>query len=70
MMVSIVRKSSDPYRWSLGTAALAEVAVHAKPMPDEFISPQGNNVTPACLAYLRPLVGPLPEYARLKGIPA
>ena len=49
---------------------LAEVAIRAKPMPDEFITPEGNFVTPACLEYLRPLVGPLPEYARLKGVPA
>jgi ATP-dependent phosphofructokinase / diphosphate-dependent phosphofructokinase len=69
VMVSLVRESTDPYRWSLGTVALAEVAVRAKPMPDEFINPEGNYPTQACLDYLRPLVGPLPEYARLKGIP-
>lgn len=69
VMVSIVRESTDPYRWSLGTASLSEVAVRAKPMPDEFINPEGNYPTQACLDYLRPLVGPLPEYARLKGIP-
>ena len=36
VMVSIVRESSNPYRWSLGTAPLAEVALGAKPMPDEY----------------------------------
>ncbi|MCX7427904.1 MAG: 6-phosphofructokinase [Planctomycetia bacterium] len=65
VMVSIVRESSDPYRWSLGTASLAEVAVKAKPMPDEYINNTGNFVTQACLDYLKPLVGPLPEYVRL-----
>jgi 6-phosphofructokinase 1 len=70
VMVSIVRQSDDPYRWTLGTAPLREVAIQAKPMPDEYITPQGNFVTPACLDYLRPLVGPLPEYARLAGIRA
>jgi len=70
VMVSIVRESSDPYRWTLGTVPLAEVANAAKPMPPEFINAEGNFVTPACLDYLRPLVGPLPGYARLKGIPA
>ena len=63
-MVSIVRESSDPYRWSLGTAPLAEVALGAKPMPDDYINAEGNFVTAACLEYLRPLVGPLPEYVR------
>ncbi len=42
VMVSIVRESSDPYRWSLGTAPLAEVAWGAKPMPDEYINAEGE----------------------------
>jgi ATP-dependent phosphofructokinase / diphosphate-dependent phosphofructokinase len=66
VMVSIVRESSNPYRWSLGTAPLAEVALGAKPMPDEFITADGMFVTPACVEYLKPLVGPLPEYVRLE----
>ena len=70
VMVSIVRESSEPYRWSLGTAPLAEVALGAKPMPDKFINAEGNFVTPACIDYLKPLVGPLPEYVRLADIPA
>ena len=70
VMVSLVRESSQPYRCSLGTASLAEVAVHAKPMPDEYISAEGSDVTPQCIEYLRPLIGELPDYARLAGIPA
>ena len=69
VMVSIVRQSSDPYRWTLGTSPLAEVALGAKPMPDEYISADGNFVTPECLEYLKPLVGPLPEYVRLGDLP-
>jgi ATP-dependent phosphofructokinase / diphosphate-dependent phosphofructokinase len=65
-MVSIVRESSDPYRWSLGTAPLNDVALGAKPMPDEFINAAGNYVTPACIEYLKPLVGPLGDYVRLQ----
>ena len=70
VMVSIVRESNQPYRWSLGTAPLAEVALGEKPMPDEYITKEGNFVTPACIEYLKPLVGPLPEYVRLKGYTA
>ncbi len=70
VMVSIVRESSNPYRWSLGTAPLAEVALGAKPMPDEFINAEGNYVTQACIDYLKPLVGELPDYVRLAGVPA
>ena len=67
VMVSIVRESNEPYRWSLGTAPLADVALGAKPMPDHFIAAEGSFVTAECLEYLRPLVGPLPQYARLAG---
>ena len=39
-------------------------------MPDEFIAPAGNDVTPAYLSCIRPLIGPpLPEYARLAAAP-
>ena len=65
VMVSIVRESNAPYRWSLGTAPLAEVALGAKPMPDEYINAEGDFVTAACIEYLKPLVGPMPEYVRL-----
>ncbi|MCE5302983.1 MAG: 6-phosphofructokinase [Planctomycetaceae bacterium] len=68
VMVSIVRESTDPYRWSLGTAPLAEVALGAKPMPDEFINAEGLSVTQACVDYLKPLVGPLPHYVRLGNV--
>jgi 6-phosphofructokinase 1 len=70
LMVSIVRESDDPYRWSLGTAPIADVALGAKPMPQRFINEEGSFVTPECLVYLRPLVGPMPEYVRLAGRPA
>ena len=70
VMVSIVRESNDPYRWSLGTAPLSEVALGAKPIPDEFINADGTFVTAACLEYLKPLVGPMPDYARLAGVPS
>ena len=69
VMVSIVRESSDPYKWSLATAPLAEVALGEKPMPDEFIDDENLFVTPACIEYLKPLIGDLPQYARFKGVP-
>lgn len=65
MMVSIVRDSDEPYAWSLGTTPLAEVAVRAKPMPDELIDSSRLFVNEQALRYLRPLIGPLPEYVRL-----
>ncbi len=69
MMVSIQRESSSPYRYRLGVVPLAEVAIKAKPMPDEFIDHEKLYVTDAFVEYARPLVGPLPQYVRLKGYP-
>jgi len=70
VMVTLVRQSNDPYRCATGTAALSDVAVRAKPMPDEFINAAGNFPSPAFLDYLRPLVSELPKFAKLKYKPA
>lgn len=66
VMVTFVRETGDPYRISLGTAPLEDVAVRAKPMPDAMINEDGNFPTEAFFDYLRPLVGELPEYADLR----
>ncbi|MCJ7822791.1 MAG: 6-phosphofructokinase [Armatimonadetes bacterium] len=67
MMVTLVRVSQNPYRCETGLAPLAEVANAERPVPDEYISESGNDVTPAFIDYARPLIGgPLPAYARLK----
>lgn len=66
VMVTFVREAGDPYRISLGTAPLEDVAVRAKPMPDGMINEDGNFPTEAFFDYLRPLVGELPEYADLR----
>lgn len=68
VMVTIERseKARKRYRATYGTVPLKEVAVHARPMPDEFLSENGYDVTPAFLDYLRPLIGKLPEYAHLR----
>jgi len=65
LMVTLVREPGRRYRCTTGTADLEEVAVHAKPMPDQFIAPEGNYPSEAFLDYVRPLVGPLPRYSRL-----
>ncbi len=69
-MVTLVRASHDPYKCTTGMAPLSEVAVRAKPMPDNFINEAGNFPTEAFLDYVRPLVGDLDEYANLQYIPA
>jgi len=39
LMVTLVRKPGRKYQCTTGTASLADVAVHTKPMPDAFIHP-------------------------------
>ena len=65
VMVSLLgAEPGKEYVTRLGTAPLAEVAVHSKPMPDKFIDKSGMFVTPEFVEYLKPLVGPLPTYGQ------
>jgi 6-phosphofructokinase 1 len=66
VMVTLVRASGSPYRCTTGTIPLEQVAAKAKPMPEEFINEAGNFPTRKFLDYARPLVGELPEFARLR----
>ena len=65
VMVALERKPGGPYRAHYTDVALKEVAVKSKPMPAQYINPEGNFVTEAFLQYIRPLVGPIPEYTSL-----
>jgi ATP-dependent phosphofructokinase / diphosphate-dependent phosphofructokinase len=71
----IVRESSEPYRWSIGEAKLADVANIEKKMPRNFITPDGFHITDLAKAYLHPLIlgeayppyhQGLPQYVSLK----
>jgi 6-phosphofructokinase 1 len=75
VMPIIVRKSSKPYRWSIGEAPLTEVANREKQVPRNFITADGFGITAACRRYLLPLIGGesyppyrngMPQYAALK----
>lgn len=65
-MVTLERQAGSGYKCITGTAALDEVAIKAKPMPDKFINAEGNFITDEFLDYVRPLVGQLPNYAKLE----
>ncbi|RLA20043.1 MAG: diphosphate--fructose-6-phosphate 1-phosphotransferase [Gammaproteobacteria bacterium] len=56
VMPTIVRQSDSPYRWSIGSASLADVANIEKTMPENFISEDGFSITDACRRYLLPLI--------------
>ncbi len=64
-MVTMERAAGPDYRIDYGRVPLHEVAVRAKPMPDEFTNSAGNGVSEAFLNYARPLIGEMPRYQRL-----
>ncbi len=77
VMPTIVRKSSKPYRWTIGHVPLSEVANLEKKLPREYITADGFGITEPCRRYLQPLIGGeayppyrngLPEYVRIRGV--
>ncbi len=67
-MINIERISDDPYSVKYGKVPLNDVAVAARPMPEEYFNKEGNFVSEAFLKYMRPLTGALPDFVRLKKI--
>ena len=64
--VAIRRIGDDSVDYAL--VELGKVAGKTRVMPDAFIAPSGNDVTPAFREFLRPLLGSdLPRHARLRG---
>ncbi len=60
----VIRRVGD-YAAEYDLAKLEDIAAKTKTLPDEFISPEGNNVTEAFRHYVLPLVGPPPTAVRL-----
>lgn len=65
---AIKRKPGKKYQTWIERTELRNVAKETKHMPDEFISKSGNDVTPAFIAYAKPIVGELPKIGRLKAV--
>lgn len=77
VMLTVVRESNHPYRWSIGTAKLSDVANVEAKMPRDFISENGFGITEKCRQHMMPLIqgeaypsyeNGLPRYAKLKNI--
>jgi len=66
--IAIKREKGKKYRVVYESVPLSAVAKETRHMPDEFIAPSANDITPAFLDYIKPLVGKLPVMGRLKGI--
>lgn len=67
--MAIRRKPTRAYGVTYERVPLHKVARATREMPGRFIHRAGNNVTPAFLEYVRPLVGELPEIGRLNAAP-
>lgn len=64
VMVTLDRQADGSS--TLGTAAIEQVMLTERTMPDEYINHAGNGVTPAFLDWCRPLIGdPLPTFLQL-----
>ena len=64
-----IRRLGD-YAIDIVLQPLEVVAAKTRVMDDAFISAEGNDVTPAFLSYLRPLLGSdLPQAAQLRAVP-
>lgn len=55
-MMTIVRKSNKPYKWTIGSTDLGNVANNEKMMPKKYITSNGYGITKACKEYMRPLI--------------
>jgi 6-phosphofructokinase 1 len=78
VMPIIVRRSSRPYKWTIGHVPLSEVANVEKKLPRSFITADGFGITAACRRYLEPLIegeSPppykhgVPQYVRIRAVP-
>ena len=74
-MMTIVRKSNKPYKWTIGSTDLGNVANNEKMMPKKYITSNGYGITKACKEYMMPLIngeayppykGGLPVFCELK----
>jgi 6-phosphofructokinase len=77
VMPCIQRGSGKRYRWSIGEAALDQVANQEKMMPRNYISRDGYGITEAAREYLLPLIAGeaypsytrgMPNYVQLKNV--
>jgi 6-phosphofructokinase 1 len=66
--VTINRKPGNKYAPVYGLVELRKVSRETRHMPDKFINKAANDVTPAFIAYAKPLLGKLPVIGRFKGV--
>lgn len=68
-MVALIREEGKEYRCRTELVPLHKIANERKEVPDEYISPEGNDMTRKFIDYAKPLMGgSLHPYVRLKKV--
>jgi 6-phosphofructokinase 1 len=57
VMVTLERQPGEVYWCETGAAPLGKIANAERMLPEDYITPEGNDVTEAFLDYARPLIG-------------
>ena len=69
-MVTLVRKSSKPYRCTTGLAKLSDVANGERKVPRGWMNKAGNHITQKMRDYIAPLMkGEVPIQVGKDGLP-
>lgn len=68
-MMTLNRISNTPYQCEIGYAGIDHIANEAKSVPREWINEAGNDITPALLEYLAPLIIGEPDIQYKNGLP-
>ena len=68
-MVTLERTSNSPYTVAYSSAEIKNIANEAKSVPREWINEAGNDVLPAMLEYLGPLILGEPDITYQNGLP-
>ncbi len=58
--IAIVRKAGKKYQVAFAPVAIQNAAKYTRSVPKEYIARNGHDVTPAFVAYAKPIVGELP----------
>ena len=59
--VAIVRETGKKYKVAFAPVPIANAAKYTRSVPKEYIAKNGHDVTPAFIAYAKPIVGELPK---------
>lgn len=67
-MIGLKRISNNPYKCDTILIPLDKVSNIERKLPDYYINERGNDINQEFIDYCKPLVGELPEYAKIKNI--